>query len=716
MLQVIRKKLFTGALAGLVTGILVWLLTQYVFDQFFFRIESQTYDWRLRRVVEPPKNPLEDIVIIDVDERSIQKLGSFYHWPREYWIKLLGYLSNAEVKIVGLDFIFDPNPRHPEDDRAFQKAITDAGKVCLAFYFSPADANNYRAPMVNEPENLDYQKLILEVPDELFAKILSQDRFEPTYPGFINSSLTSGFVTMFPDPDGILRRIPLLTRFNQHVYASFSLQIAMRLKQIEQISYDEQNSELLLVDQAGQTVRIPIDRFGQMLIDYKGPFQSFRYISFYDVLMGFVQTDFFNDKTVLVGSSLTALFDLRSTPLQAVFPGVEVHANIIHQIVNEKFIQQLSAWQIFLMIVLFGTLTGMILIFPRPIGSIVITVFFVIFTLFAGLIILEQFALWLPVIPLLLSVIIAFAITYVYRYLFEERDKRQIRKIFSHYVSTSVVDELLKDPEKVQLGGVKKFCTVLFSDIVGFTTMAESMEPAKLVHLLNDYLTSMTNVILKHKGMLDKYVGDAIMAVFGAPVEIAESPELACYAALEMQKQLEMLRQFWKKTGRPPIEMRIGINSGDMIVGNMGSVTRFDYTVVGDAVNLASRLESANGVYDTRVIIGEQTFDKVQKKFVARPLDLLRVKGKKNPVRAYELIARSDDKLPEEFQEMIMSYKRGFKEYLLKNWESGIQYFEKAHKLKQDDGPTQLYLERCREFSQTPPAPDWDGVYVMKSK
>jgi adenylate cyclase len=716
MLQVIRKKFLTGAMVGLATGILVWLLTQYVFDQFFFRIESQTYDWRLRRVVEPPKSPIEDIIIIDVDERSIQKLGSFYHWPREYWIKLLGYLSNAGVKMVGLDFIFDPNPRHPEDDRAFQQAITDAGMVCLAFYFSPADPDHYRTPMVNEPDNLDYQKLILEVPEELFAKIISQDRFEPTYPDFINASSSAGFVTMFPDPDGILRRIPLLLRFNQHVYASFSLQIAMQLKQIEQLSYDEQHSQLLLVDQAGKTVRIPIDRFGQMLIDYKGPFKSFRYISFYDVLMGFVQPAMLKDKTVLVGSSLTALFDLRSTPLQAAFPGVEVNANIVHQIVDEKFIQQLSAWQTFLLIVLFGTFAGLILIFPRPIGSIIITALFVILTLAAGLIILEQFALWLPLIPLLLSVVIAFAITYVYRYLFEERDKRQIRKIFSHYVSTSVVDELLKNPEKVQLGGEKKFCTVLFSDIVGFTTMAESMEPEKLVHLLNDYLTSMTNVILKHKGMLDKYEGDAIMAVFGAPVEIKESPELACYAGLEMQKQLKILREFWKKTGRPPIEMRIGINSGDMIVGNMGSETRFDYTVVGDAVNLASRLESANGVYDTRVIIGEQTFDKVQKRFVTRPLDLLRVKGKKNPVRAYELIAKSDEKLTEEFQQMIMAYKRGFKEYLLKNWESGIQYFEKAHQLKKDDGPTQLYLERCREFSIAPPAADWDGVYVMKSK
>jgi adenylate cyclase len=348
MFQVIRKKFLSGVLAGLATGILVWLLTQYVFDQFFFRIESQTYDWRLRRVVEPPENPIEDIVIIDVDERSIQKLGSYYQWPREYWIKLLSYLGETEVNMVGLDFIFDPNPRHPEEDRAFQQAISDAGNVCLAFYFSEADPDRYRSPMVNEPDNLNYQKFIVPIPDNLFAKIISQDRFEPVYPGFLNASITAGYVNMFSDPDGILRRIPLLLRFNQHVYASLSMQIAMSLKQVEQVSYDEQRSHLLLTDKAGKIIRIPIDRFGQMLIDYKGPYKSFRYISFYDVLMKFVEPAFFNNKTVLVGSSLPAFYDLRTTPLQAAFPGVEVKANIIHQIVNERYIQKLSAWQTFL--------------------------------------------------------------------------------------------------------------------------------------------------------------------------------------------------------------------------------------------------------------------------------------------------------------------------------------------------------------------------------
>jgi adenylate cyclase len=716
MIQAFWKKLYTGALAGLITGVLVWLLSYSLFSEFFFRIEFQTYDWRLRRAVEAPEVPHEEIIIIDIDERSIQKLGSYFHWPREYWIKLIKYLDNAGVSLIGLDVIFDPNPRHPDEDQALQQALKEAGNVYTAFHFSQADPDHFRPAMVNEPDNLNYQKLIYDLPQELFARLLTQERFEPTYPGFLNASTTAGYVNLFPDPDGVLRRIPLFLRFNEHAYAAFAMQLALRAKNISDIDYDESKSRLILKGEDGSSESLPIDRFGQMLISYEGGFKSFRYISFYDALMGFVQSEYFKDKIVLVGSSLPGLFDLRTIPLQPAFPGVEVNANVIYQLIYGNYIYQMDAITEFLMILLFSVFAAISLIYPRPIGSIILTVLLIIFIFFISLFALENFSFWLPMVPLMLVLILAFAVTYVYRYLFEEKNKRQIRKIFSHYVSSSVVEVLLKNPEKVKLGGEKKFCTVLFSDIVGFTTIAESMEPAKLVHLLNDYLTSMTNVIFNHQGMLDKYEGDAIMAVFGAPVELPEAPELACQAALDMQKQLTVLRDYWKKTSRPPIEMRIGINSGEMIVGNMGSESRFDYTVVGDAVNLASRLEGANTLYGSRIIIGEQTFDKVQGKFVTRPLDLLRVKGKTKPVRVYELIAGENDPLSDEFKQMIIEYKRGFKEYLLRNWEQGITYFKKAQQLTTTDGPTSLYLDRCLEFKENPPPKDWDGVYSMKEK
>jgi adenylate cyclase len=716
MKNIFLKKISSGVLTGIVSAIIVWIVTSFLFWQFFFRMEAQTYDWRLKRAVEQPKNPIEDIVIIDVDERTIQKLGSFIHWPREYWVKLINYLQKADVALIGLDFIFDPDPRNPEGDLALQNAISKVGNVCNAFYFSQADQEHFRPAMANEPENLNYQRFTWNLPENLFPRIISQERFEPAYPGFLNASMTAGYVNLFPDPDGVVRRIPFFLRFNQNIYPSFAIQMALQLKKIQQVDFDSKQSEILLTDNQQNVYSVPIDPFGQMLISYFGGFKSFRYISFYDVLMGFVQSEYFKGKVILVGSSLPGLYDLRTTPLQPAFPGVEINANILYQLIQNRFIHQISNLYSFLLMIIVGLIAGILLSFPRPLGSIIVTVLLIFLIILMGVLVLEHISLWLPIVPPLFVVIVAFALTYVYRYLFEEKDKRQIRKIFSHYVSHSVVEVLLKDPEKVKLGGEKKFCTVLFSDISGFTTMAEKMEPAKLVQLLNDYLTAMTNIILENKGMLDKYEGDAIMAVFGAPAELKDHAELACHSALQMQKQLGLLNNYWQKIDRPLLSVRIGINSGEMIVGNMGSETRFDYTVVGDAVNLSSRLETANRVYNTGIIIGEQTYDIIHENFVTRPLDLLRVKGKNKPVRVYELIAHKNDELDIHLKNLLISYKKGFKEYLLRNWQESIKHFQDAMQLKGDDGPSKLLLDRCREFSANPPADNWDGVYVMQSK
>ncbi len=264
--------------------------------------------------------------------------------------------------------------------------------------------------------------------------------------------------------------------------------------------------------------------------------------------------------------------------------------------------------------------------------------------------------------------------------------------------------------------GERKIITILYVDIAGFTTISEQMSPEKLVTLLNEYLTEMTNIVISNQGMLDKYEGDAIMAVFGAPVEMPEHAELACRSALQMQTRLEKLRLQWEKEGKPALHCRIGINSGDMVVGNMGSHNRFDYTVLGDSVNLASRLEGANKLYDTKIMIGEETYNLVKDKFVSRPLDLLRVKGKNKPVKVYELIAENNNSLPQEFLEMLKEYNEGFENYLKCNWEWAANHFRQVLQIQKQDGPSRLYLLRCQEFQTNPPSEDWDGVFTMKTK
>ena len=329
---------------------------------------------------------------------------------------------------------------------------------------------------------------------------------------------------------------------------------------------------------------------------------------------------------------------------------------------------------------------------------------------------LAQFHVWLPLVAPVLIILLTFSANYAYRFVIEERDKREIRRAFSHYLSPAVVDNLLKDPSKIKLGGEKKVCTVLFSDLAGFTTLSEKLDPEELVRILNRYLTEMTNIIFENEGMLDKYEGDAIMAVFGAPIDIGNHALKACRAALFMQRRLAELRSEWEKRRWPALHQRIGINSGEMLVGNMGSETRFDYTVMGDAVNLGARLESANKLYGTSILIGEETYKLAKDGIYARQVDLLRVKGKTQPVKVYELVALKDEAVSIETQEVIQYFERGYQHYLNRNWEWAMNQFRQVLQIKPDDGPARLYMMRCQEFIKNPPPRNWDGVFTLKQK
>jgi len=310
-------------------------------------------------------------------------------------------------------------------------------------------------------------------------------------------------------------------------------------------------------------------------------------------------------------------------------------------------------------------------------------------------------------------VIVYTAVT-LYRYIIEEREKRKIRGAFSFYVNPSVVNEMLKNPEKLKLGGDKKELSVLFSDIRGFTTLAEEMEPETLVNLLNEYLTDMTNVVFEFDGLLDKYIGDAVMAVFGAPLEQTDHPMKACRTALKMLERLGKMQQKWEAEGTPRLDIGIGINTGPMVVGNMGSERRFDYTVMGDSVNLASRLEGINKEYGTRVVISEFTYDKVKDDFFCRELDAVRVKGKVRPVKIFELLALRSEKDPR--IDIIEPFAQALRHYREQEWDRAEEKFNEVLSKIPEDVAAQLYLQRIANLREEPPRPGWDGVFTMKRK
>jgi adenylate cyclase len=314
----------------------------------------------------------------------------------------------------------------------------------------------------------------------------------------------------------------------------------------------------------------------------------------------------------------------------------------------------------------------------------------------------------------LLGLVLIYTALTIYRYLTEERERKKIRGAFSHYVSSSVVNEVLKNPEKLKLGGDMKELTVLFSDIRGFTTISEGLSPEEVHRLINEYLTAMTDIVFKHGGTLDKYMGDAIMAIYGAPVDQPDHAQKACDTALEMMQALSGLNAGWAKEGRPVIDIGIGINTGMMMVGNMGSEQRFEYTVLGDAVNLGSRLEGANKSYKTHILISEFTYDKVKNGFLCMEIDCVRVKGKTRPAKIYQLMGTKEASASQ--AETIRYFHQGLQFYKEQKWDKALEAFKTVSARDKGVYAAQLYMERIAALKSSPPPPEWDGICTMKEK
>ena len=313
------------------------------------------------------------------------------------------------------------------------------------------------------------------------------------------------------------------------------------------------------------------------------------------------------------------------------------------------------------------------------------------------------------------AIVLGFFSSTAYHFISERQQNILIKGMFSQYVSKSVVNELIANPNKLQLGGEKKNLSILFSDIAGFTTFAEKKQPEELVSFINEFLNDMSDIIIENEGTLDKYLGDAVMAFWGAPLEIKDHAEKACTTALQMQAKLAQLREKWMKSGEAPIYIRIGINTGDVIVGNIGGAKRFDYTVLGDDVNLASRLEGANKEYGTNIMISDATYEFVKDKFHVRELDVIKVKGKTEPTKVYELISFIGDKKAEDAIEKMDLYFQGIELYRLKSFDSAHDYFKRSFE-KLGDYPSKVYMQRCEFYLQNPPPQDWNGVFEFKTK
>jgi adenylate cyclase len=397
-------------------------------------------------------------------------------------------------------------------------------------------------------------------------------------------------------------------------------------------------------------------------------------------------------------------------------PGVEYHANAIWTILNEKYIKtpdDIYAGMVMLLLVL---ITAITVHFLKPVRGLAVLVVELAGLSLISIYLFNHFGLWVKLTTPSLAAIFTFVGTGGYQFISEQKEKRMIKGMFQHYLAKDLVDELIANPDKLKLGGDKKELTVFFSDIEGFTSISEGLPPERLLNCLNEYLSAMTDIILENDGLLDKYIGDAIVAVWGAPIMREDHAILACRAALIMQKRLTELRQEWERDGKPEFKSRMGVNTGFMTIGNVGSHQRLSYTVIGDTVNLASRLEAINKQYQSYIIISQSTYEEAKEQFQVRELDLITVKGKTEPVRIYQLLEEAGVPLPQEQLQLIQFFSEGLKFYREQAWEKSISCFEQALKIQPHDYPSKLYLERGYHFLKNPPPSDWNGVWVYETK
>ncbi|HYR03524.1 MAG TPA: adenylate/guanylate cyclase domain-containing protein, partial [Syntrophobacteria bacterium] len=472
-------------------------------------------------------------------------------------------------------------------------------------------------------------------------------------------------------------------------------------------------------------LHIPLDRQGSFLLTFYGGERDFPRYSAFNVIQSFVALqgggqplyglENFRDKIVVVGLTAAGLLDLKPTPIRSVYPGMAIHATLAANLLHRDFRVRLSPAAVLTLAAATALFAAATVIFLTTIWHLGVVTLAEVAALALAVTTSFRHNLWVDGVMLTLSLGLAFAFAAVLSYATEGRQKRQIKRMFSHYMSEHLIHDLLKHPEKLRLGGEKRVLTVFFSDLAGFTSLSEKLIPEEVVTLLNRYLTAMTDIILASGGLIDKYEGDAIMALWGAPLPQEDHAARACLAALENQRRLAELRREFQASGLPPVYSRIGANTGEMIIGNMGSSQRFDFTVIGDSVNLASRLEGANKTYGTTIIISEDTYRQAAGQVEVRELDLLRVKGKEVPVRIYELLAAKGD-LDGKMGEARDHFTAGLGHYRRQEWTEAISCFRQALEAVPEDGPSRVFIERCREFIETPPPASWDGVCRLTGK
>lgn len=713
-------------LQGIGVGILCAVLVGTVFLLGWFEvIELWTLDRRLNLV--PRVEELQtDTLIVAIDQDSIEDVyerqGIRWPWPREFYGKMVDYLASSGARAVIFDIFFsEPDIERDEisaadSDAALVEATAHGGRVYHAVMLQDAGLKpppDEVAALMDRIRAIDLTLSPGCTPHSFGTGALPS-------PELTESSRMVGFVNVLRERDNVFRRIPMLALLEDVPLPSLSLAAAWDLQGRPRINAEPRALHL------GNT-RVPVDAAGRAYLWWRRPPQDemsiFPYLPAVGVLHSAIQSEMghppqippetFKDKIVFFASTAPGLHDIRSTPLAKLTPGVEIHATALSNLLRGEFISRLPKSLVLSLLTVLCIALGASSRGIRHAGPGTITAIVIVgIVALAGYWLLAARRIFLDIVPLSAGALATFLTATYVNYLDERKHSTLVRNIFEHYLDRSVVKTLISNPERVRLGGERRHCTVIFSDVANFTSTSEQMAAEQVVQFMNLYLDAMTDIIIEEGGFVDKFVGDEIVAIFGAPNELPDHPIRACRAVVRMRAKISQLQTQFQQLGCPAeVFARTGICTGDLIVGNMGSEDRMNYTAMGDMMNLCSRLESANKSYGTRILVNGATAETATE-FFFREIDLVRVKGKEQAVRIYSLMdetsaitsaSRADAGT---FADALKLYREG-------DWQAAATIFEQLSAA--GDAPAGVLLARCRGLAANPPE-SWDGVFVMEVK
>ena len=716
-----------------------------------------------------PSAPKNKVVIVEADDQSVEALGR-WPWHREIYAQLIHTIFKEGAKQVGLDVAFaEAEERIPSDvyqllakepklveqirefegDPILAKVITAYQKK-LILGFSPIATCQPGYYDLSKPhpdcpvEDPDINKAVA---DQLDRFALSEPYPFPTstlwktplvniltafsnIPLFHDAALHSGSFFINPDQDGYVRRYPLFFFRGDKIYPSLALSAAM-VDRGEEVKIDFSKETGLIEKvyfESDPTHPIPVTPLGNIDLNLRGPRESFTYVSALDVLRSHEKPNpeieaKLKDADVFFGVTSLGLYDMRAFPFDSNVPGVEGHATALDNLLSNDTLRSANnlglGWLPFFMLIVFGCLFAFLFSRFEAVPSLLVFVaFFCVFGFFDTFVMFNH-NINFPSAFLLIEILVIFAVILSLRYIIEERNKKFVKEAFSKYLAPSVVDLVLKDPSKLTVGGERKDLTILFSDLRGFTTFSEKMDPKTLSQFLNEYLSEMTEIIFQYEGTLDKYIGDAVMAFWGAPLDQANHAELAWKAAVATQKRLIEITPMFKEKYGIDVGVGVGLTSGVVSVGNMGSKRIFEYTVIGDHVNLASRLESLTRLYGCDILSTRNTVESmpeaVRNAMHYRKIDSVIVKGK---TQAVDLIQVSLDPIPPEAEKAFTEAQTLFRH---RHWDEAIELYKASSEaLKSQTGKpdpvAEIFIKRCEEFKIYPPEENWDGTIEMRRK